>query len=132
MPTYNRAYIIENAIRSVLEQTFHEWELIIVDDGSSDDTEKVIDPFLCDRIFYTQNEENRGANYSRNLGIAKARGQYISFLDSDNIWKNTKLEKQVAMLKNSPDNVGFAFHPQEIHENHQTFVFPDEDTDIQT
>ena len=56
MPTYNRAYIIENAIRSVLEQTFHEWELIIVDDGSSDDTEKVIDPFLCDRIFYTQNE----------------------------------------------------------------------------
>lgn len=131
LPTYNRAYIIENAIRSVLEQTFQEWELIIVDDGSSDDTEKVLEPFLCDRIFYIQNEVNRGANYSRNLGIANARGQYIAFLDSDNIWKNTKLEKQFAMLKKSSNNVGFVFHPQEIHENHQMFVFPDKDTDIE-
>ena len=131
MPTYNRAYIIENAIKSVLEQTFQEWELIIVDDGSNDSTEEVVKPFLNDRIFYIQNEENRGANYSRNLGIAKARGQYIAFLDSDNIWKNTKLEKQIAILKNSSDDVGFAFHPQEIQEGHQTFVFPEKDTDIQ-
>lgn len=109
MPTYNRGYIIEKAIQSVIEQTYQNWELIIVDDASTDDTEYRIKKINDSRIVYVKNEENRGANYSRNRGCDLSRGDFLAFLDSDNFWTNDKLEKQINVLINCSDNVAFVF-----------------------
>lgn len=82
-PTYNRAHLIPKTIESVQKQTYTDWELIIVDDGSTDATEKTIQPFLKDtRISYIK-KENSGATHTRNVGAAHAKGDFITFLDSD-------------------------------------------------
>jgi glycosyltransferase involved in cell wall biosynthesis len=83
LPTYNRACILPGTIRSVIAQTFGDWELIIVDDCSSDKTEETVKVFNDDRIRYTFNETNRERGYSRNKGISLATGRYVCFLDSD-------------------------------------------------
>ncbi len=85
IPTYNRGYILSKAIESVLKQNFSNWELIVVDDGSTDNTPQVVKSFLTDkRISYIRLPDNRGVNYARNIGISKAKGKYIVPLDSDN------------------------------------------------
>lgn len=95
LPTYNRAYVLPKAIESVLKQTYKKWELFIIDDGSADDTADVVKKYLNDeRISYIQCDTNHGANYCRNIGIKKATGEYIAFLDSDNVWNCRKLEVQ--------------------------------------
>lgn len=114
MPTYNRGYIIENAIQSVIGQTYSNWELIIVDDASADNTEEVINRIGESRIIYIKNEENRGADYSRNRGCLAAKGKYLAFLDSDNYWTSNKLEKQIRVLADSDDDVAFVFCSVEI------------------
>jgi glycosyltransferase involved in cell wall biosynthesis len=84
LPTFNRAHRISNAIESILHQTFTNWELIIIDDASTDNTEEVIQPFLSDsRIRYIKNKSNQERCFSRNIGIQAATGEYICFLDSD-------------------------------------------------
>ena len=84
LPTYNRAHRINRAIESILEQRYSDWELIIVDDASTDNTEEVIQPYLSDlRIRYLKNETNQERCVSRNIGIYTAKGDYICFLDSD-------------------------------------------------
>lgn len=104
MPTYNRAYIIERAITSVISQTYKEWELIVVDDASEDNTREIINKYICPQIRYYVNEKNMGANISRNAGIQKAKGEFLAFLDSDNYWPSDRLELQVNIMKqNSPD-----------------------------
>ena len=83
IPTYNRAHLISRAINSVIKQDFIDWELIIVDDGSTDNTEEVVDDFLLDpRIHYIK-KVNSGATHTRNVGIENSNGEYITFLDSD-------------------------------------------------
>ena len=109
MPTFNRGYIIKNAIQSVLDQTFLNWELIIIDDVSDDNTEEIVKSFIDPRIIFVKNKENKGANYSRNLGCTIAKGDILAFLDSDNIWKNEKLEKQIRELKIANEDVAFVF-----------------------
>lgn len=109
MPTYNRGYVIQKAIQSVIDQTYHNWELIIVDDASTDDTEALIKEIKDFRVKYVKNEENKGANYSRNRGCALAKGEYLAFLDSDNYWVSDKLEKQITILENSKENVALVF-----------------------
>jgi glycosyltransferase involved in cell wall biosynthesis len=91
IPTYNRSNIIENTIQSVLNQTFQNFELIIVDDGSTDNTEEVVKPFLSEKIrfFKIQNSE-RG--YARNFGAKQAKGKWLNFFDSDDILYNNHLE----------------------------------------
>lgn len=91
IPTYNRAHLISRAIQSVINQTHTKWELIIVDDGSTDKTEEIITSFKDPRIkyFYT---ENTGATDSRNFGVSKSIGPYIIFLDSDDEVKGNWLE----------------------------------------
>ncbi len=86
-PTYNRSKYIVKAIESVLAQTFQEFELIIVDDGSEDDTESLVVPFINtdSRVQYIK-QENKGRSTARNVGIEAAKGEYICFLDSDDIW----------------------------------------------
>lgn len=100
MPSYNTAYYIAETVQSVLAQTYQNWELIIVDDCSTDDTDEVIKPFLADgRIRYFKNEKNSGAAVSRNRALREAKGKWIAFLDSDDLWLPEKLEKQIAFMK---------------------------------
>ncbi|MBG6236589.1 glycosyltransferase involved in cell wall biosynthesis [Pedobacter sp. CAN_A7] len=83
IPTYNRAHLIKRAIESIVAQTYMKWELIIVDDGSTDQTEQIISPFLVDnRIKYVK-KENSGAAKSRNIGVKNSSGNWVTFLDSD-------------------------------------------------
>lgn len=102
MPSYNTENFIGESINSVLNQTYKNWELIIVDDASTDSTDKVVENFLNDRrIHYIKNKENYGAALSRNFAIKQAKGKWIAFLDSDDIWKPQKLERQINfMVKN--------------------------------
>lgn len=100
MPSYNTASYIAESIRSVLNQTYSEWELIIVDDCSSDNTDEVVNLYLSDgRIQYFKNEKNSGAAVSRNKALQKAKGKWIAFLDSDDLWMPEKLEKQVTFME---------------------------------
>lgn len=91
-PTYNRAHLLPRMINSVLNQTFNDWELIIVDDGSTDDTSQIVENLKDPRIKYFL-KDNSGATASRNLGVKKARGDYIIFLDSDDEAKVNWLQK---------------------------------------
>jgi glycosyltransferase involved in cell wall biosynthesis len=103
IPTYNRAHLIGRAVKSVLDQTYQNFELIVDDDGSSDGTERVIRDFHDERIVYIRHKENRGAPAARNAGIKAARGNYIAFLDDDDEWLPEKLEKQMNIFAVSPD-----------------------------
>lgn len=98
IPTYNRAHLIGRAIRSVLNQTFSHYELIVVDDGSTDNTEEVVKSFRDSRISFIRHERNRGVSAARNTGINAAQGEYIAFNDSDDEWLPTKLERQMALF----------------------------------
>ena len=97
IPTYNRASTIERAIDSVLKQTYVEFELLIVDDGSTDNTEEIVRNIKDKRIKYIK-RDNGGAAAARNTGVQKACYDYIAFQDSDDYWYPTKLEKQMEML----------------------------------
>lgn len=100
MPSYNTAQYIEKTIKSVLDQTYTNWELIIVDDCSTDNTDEVVKNYLTDkRIKYLKNEQNSGAAVSRNRALREAKGQWIAFLDSDDLWMPEKLEKQICFMK---------------------------------
>ena len=99
IPSYNRGYCIERSIRSVLNQTYQNLELIIVDDASTDNTEEVIKSINDKRIHYIKLEQNSGANHARNVGTKAARGSYIAFNDSDDLWLPQKLEKQMKVMK---------------------------------
>ena len=102
-PMFNSSKYIEETLKSVINQTHKNWELFIIDDGSSDNCVELVNGFknFDDRIKLIINEENQGAAKSRNIGIRKANGRYIAFLDSDDLWVPTKLEEQISfMLKN--------------------------------
>ena len=100
MPSYNTANFIAESIRSVIAQTYPNWELIIVDDCSRDETDAVVAPFLADnRIRYLKNEKNGGAAVSRNRALREAKGKWVAFLDSDDLWLPEKLEKQIEFME---------------------------------
>ena len=98
IPTFNRATLIGESIKSVIAQSYSNWELIIMDDGSNDNTKAVVDSFDDARIFYYWNPHSNALGAVRNLGIRKAEGQLIAFLDSDDLWRPDKLELQVKLL----------------------------------
>ncbi|WP_255171640.1 glycosyltransferase family 2 protein [Natrononativus amylolyticus] len=104
IPTYNREEILPRAIDSVLAQTYDDWELLVVDDGSSDDTVDVVRSYEDDRVRCLEHETNQGANAARNTGIDEVEGEYVAFLDSDDAWDETKLEKQLDALEAKPDD----------------------------
>lgn len=99
MPSYNTARFIAETINSVLNQTHQNWELIIVDDCSKDDTDRVVAQFSDTRIRYLKNEKNSGAAVSRNKALREAKGRWVAFLDSDDMWMPEKLEKQIAFME---------------------------------
>lgn len=101
MPTYNCGRFIGESIKSVHAQTYQNWELIIVDDCSEDDTVKIVQEIKENdsRISLYQNSVNRGAALSRNTALSYAKGRWIAFLDSDDLWEPTKLEKQIKFME---------------------------------
>ncbi|MEP7163293.1 MAG: glycosyltransferase family A protein [Ferruginibacter sp.] len=107
MPAYNRALYIVETINSIHSQTYKNWELIIMDDQSDDDTERLVTGIKDDRIQYYKTEKRLGITGTRNAGMEKALNELIAFIDSDDLWADTKLEKQVAALQQYP-GAGFS------------------------
>ena len=103
LPVYNAEKYLEKAIRSILEQTFSDFELIIVNDGSIDQSENIVLSIKDSRIYYVSNECNMGIVRSLNKGIALARGEYIARMDADDISDKRRFEKQLAFLEDNPD-----------------------------
>ncbi|ELY60614.1 glycosyltransferase family 2 protein [Natronolimnohabitans innermongolicus] len=104
IPTYNRAETLPRAIDSALEQTMDDLEVVVVDDGSSDETQSVLADYDDPRVRPIVHATNQGANVARNTGIEYARGEYIAFLDSDDTWQPTKLERQLEALEGRSDD----------------------------
>lgn len=108
MPSYNTGNYISESINSVINQSYKNWELIIVDDCSTDNTDEIIKDFLKDsRIKYLKNKENSGAAISRNKALRMAKGEWIAFLDSDDLWKHKKLEKQIRFMEQNNYNFSY-------------------------
>jgi glycosyltransferase involved in cell wall biosynthesis len=121
MPSYNHARFLRETIDCVLAQTFTDWELVIVDDRSSDDSPAIIHSYKDPRIRYSQNEKNSGTYPTLNRCLDLSSGEYIAVLDSDDIWAPTKLEKQVAALDKYPEaSFSYTFGTT-IDENGQPF-----------
>jgi len=108
IPTYNRAYILPEAVESVLRQTYSNFELIIVDDGSTDETAHVVSKFSDFRIRFVQRAKNGGVAAAKNTGLEVAGGEFIATLDSDDLWRPEKLELQARFLDEHP-HVGGVF-----------------------
>lgn len=108
-PSYNSERFIGECIQSVIAQTYINWEMIIVDDASNDNTQEVINSFAQHdkRITCFFLEENIGAAEARNFAIRKAKGKYIAFLDSDDLWEPQKLEKQILFMRKN--NIAFSY-----------------------
>jgi glycosyltransferase involved in cell wall biosynthesis len=104
IPTYNRAEKVCRAISSVLSQTYEDFELIVIDDGSDDHTREFLSRFR-DNIVLINHSQNMGVSAARNSGIAKAVGEFIAFLDSDDQWMPEKLEVQIDFFRENPDAV---------------------------
>ncbi len=105
LPTYNRAHSITKSIDSILCQTYPYWELLVIDDGSTDNTKDLVAEIAASdtRVRYHQQAQNMGASAARNEGIKRSKYEYIAFQDSDDIWKADKLEKQMKLFLNQPE-----------------------------
>lgn len=106
MPAYNAAATIADSVRSVLHQSYAEWELIVVNDGSTDGTSDVLVPLLADKRVVLVEQSNAGVSSARNAGIRRSRGEFVAFLDADDLWEETKLAQQVALFHSSPASLG--------------------------
>ena len=104
IPTYNRGNLIIKSIKSVLNQTFKNLEVIVIDDGSSDNTEHLVNKITDKRLKYVKLSSNKGSSNARNIGIKNANGQFISFQDSDDIFYPNKIEKQLKNIINIFEN----------------------------
>lgn len=102
IPTYNRADLIQDSIDSVLWQTFEDYEIIIVDDGSTDNTREVLHPLIQEGVIRYVRQDNQGESAARNHGIKLARGDLVAFLDSDDLFLPEKLAKQISLLEENP------------------------------
>lgn len=110
IPYYNGEKFIAEAIESVMSQTYQNFEIIIVDDGSTDSARAVIEPYITDkRVKFVQHEKNRGIPSARNTGIKHSKGEYVAFLDQDDIWLPEKLEYQVAVFERATTDLGLVF-----------------------
>ena len=133
LPTFNRHPFLGLAIQSVLEQTFQDWELIVVDDGSQDESRQVIQALPDDRIHYFY-QEHSGVSAARNAGIRRARHPWICFLDSDDYWKPAKLQRQLQELERRPQyqviytdetwiRRGRRVNPRKIHRKYSGWIY---------
>lgn len=102
-PTFNRADYILESVDSVLAQSFQDWELLIVDDGSYDNTKELLQPYLNDQRIHYFYQQNQGQSVARNYALTKALGEFVCFLDSDNRWLPFKLHHQIGLMEKKPD-----------------------------
>lgn len=109
LPTYNRAHILSKAIDSVLSQTYANFELIVTDDCSTDDTKRLIDSYTDKRLHYVHCPRNMGAAGARNFGAAFSCAPFLAFQDSDTVWSADKLERQMNYMSEHPD-ISLVFH----------------------
>lgn len=128
IPTYNRADLIGRAISSVLEQSYQNLEIIVVDDNSQDNTEAVVKSIHDDRIYYYHHTTNQGGSVARNKGIKQSQGKYIAFLDSDDVWLSRKLEYQLEAITdnaiNSNDLVSYTKFQKSSRVFYQRSILP--------
>lgn len=120
IPTFNRCTPLKNAIESVLAQTFHNLEIIVINDGSTDQTSKYLSTLEESRFRYFEFETNRGGNYARNEGIKHANGAYIAFLDDDDYWEPTKLEEQIHLIQEH--NVDLCYTGFNLYTHNKKFI----------
>lgn len=126
IPSYNRAHLLGRAIRSVLNQTYKNFEVIVVDDASTDDTAEIVKTFKDDRIQYILHDANAGGAAARNTGIRASRGEYIAFQDSDDEWFPEKLEKQMTLFEQVSAETGVVYTGfWRVRNNHKTYIPPD-------
>lgn len=116
MPSYNTAKYIADSIQSVINQTYSNWELLIVDDCSTDNTEEIVASFNDERIRFIKKDKNSGAADSRNVALRAAVGKWIAFLDSDDTWEREKLEKQIRFMENGNYHFSYTRY-EEINED---------------
>lgn len=114
IPTYNRAHLLRRSIESVLAQTYETFELLVVDDASTDGTREVVGSLGDTRIHYRRVERNRGPGAARNVGIRVARGELIAFQDSDDEWMPDKLERQMAVFAEASSVVDVVYSDMEM------------------
>ncbi len=112
MPSYNTAEYIKESIQSVINQSYTNWELIIVDDCSTDNTDDIVNSIDDERIIYLKNEKNSGAAVSRNKALRMAKGKWIAFLDSDDLWYSQKLEKQIKFMEENNYHFSYTEYSQ--------------------
>lgn len=103
IPTYNRSEKLKKSIESVLQQTYQNIELLIIDDGSTDDTQEMVEGMNDDRINYIKLPQNMGVSVARNEGVLRASAELIAFQDSDDLWRADKLERQMVYWKEHPE-----------------------------
>ena len=109
IPTYNRVHTLPVSVESVLRQTYHNLEVIVVDDGSTDKTENYVRGLTDSRVRYVRNTGQHGPAAARNLGVRLARGEYVAFQDSDDEWHPDKLEKQMPILLNPKERIDIVY-----------------------
>ena len=124
IPTYNRAKTLRRSIDSVLQQTYSDLELIIVDDCSTDNTSTLIQEIADSRVRYIRLQHNQGACVARNTGIENARGEYIAFQDSDDVWLPDKLKKQMSVMEETGAEVCFHKLHRYYHTQRKDSFFP--------
>ena len=107
LPTYNRAKLLPESIRSVLQQTFADFELLIIDDGSEDDTKEIVQAIADPRIRFFQLPHTGCTSKMKNFAIRESSGEFIAFIDSDDMWKPEKLERQIRLFAENP-SIGFS------------------------
>lgn len=122
MPSYNTASYIKKTIQSVLDQTYEKWELIIVDDCSTDNTDEILSEIHDSRIRCFTNEKNSGAAVSRNKALREAKGQWIAYLDSDDLWMPEKLEKQIRFMVENDYAFSYTNYEEIDIDGHRTGV----------
>ena len=114
IPTYNRAHLLERALGSVLRQTFRDFEVLVVDDGSTDSTAGVVRDIRSPALRYIRHETNCGGSKARNSGIQAARGVYVGLLDDDDEWLPEKLQKQIDRFEAAGDDVGVVYSGYDV------------------
>lgn len=117
IPVYNGAAYLVNAIESILNQDFHDFELLIIDDGSTDHSTAIIESYVDSRIRNLKNETNKGISFTRNRAVKEARGRLFALLDADDIACPDRLRKQVGFFENNPEVVACGSHAQIIDAN---------------
>lgn len=132
IPTFDRLSYLKAAVESVLNQSYQDFELIIVDDGSNDDTEKFVEKLGSGVKYFYQ--KNHGVSFARNRGIREAQGHFVTFLDSDDLWLENKLELQMDLMESHPDAMvcytdeiwirkGVRVNPKKKHKKHSGWIF---------